>query len=140
VNAVTRLVAAGAYGTLFVTARCRVVPHRDSCVRAAGVGVVAPSVELATNTNNRGTEVLLEQQTGIARQTSSGSEVTAFVRRAFGIRFQMRFHWETKWWPVDAQEVAETLAGYHNNLQGCLEQMREGQELRSGLAHFRVRR
>jgi hypothetical protein len=52
----------------------------------------------------------------------------------------MRFEWETQWWRVDAQEVGQTLAGYHTNLQGCLEQMREGQELRSGLAHFRVRR
>ena len=75
-----------------------------------------------------------------ARQTPSGSEVTAFVRRAFGIRFEMRFEWETQWWRVDAQEVGQTLAGYHTNLQGCLEQMREGQELRSGLAYFRVRR
>jgi hypothetical protein len=102
--------------------------------------MVAPSVESATNTNNRGTKMLLEQQTGITRQTSSGSEVTAFVRRAFGVRFEMRFEWETQWWLVDAREVGNTLAGYHNNLQGCLDQMREGQELRSGLAYFRVRR
>jgi hypothetical protein len=70
----------------------------------------------------------------------TGSEVTAFVRRACGIRFEMRFEWETQWWLVDAQEVCKTLAGYHNDLQNCLEQMREGQVLRSGLAHFRVRR
>jgi hypothetical protein len=102
--------------------------------------VVAPSVESATNTNNRGTKVLLEQQTRIARHTPSGSEVTAFVRRAFGIRFQMRYEWETQWWRVDVQEVGQTLAGYHDSLQGCLAQLLEGQELRSGLAYFRVRR
>jgi len=84
--------------------------------------------------------VLLEQQTGIARQTPSGSEVTDFVRRAFGIRFEMRFEWETRWWLVDAQEVGKTLAAYHNNLQGCLERMREGKELSSDLAYYRVRR
>ena len=139
-NAVTRLVAAAAYGGTFVTTRCRVAAQSDSSVRAASVGVVARSVESATNTNNRGTKVLLEQQTGIARETPSGSEVTAFVRRAFGIRFEMRFEWETQWWRVDAQEVGKTLAGYRNNLQGCLEQLLEGQELKSGLAYFRVRR
>ena len=84
--------------------------------------------------------MLLEQQTSIARLPPSGSEVTAFARCAFGIRFEMRFEWETQWWLVDAQEVGKTLAGYHNDLQGCLEQMREGQEMRSGLAYFRVRR
>ena len=70
----------------------------------------------------------------------SASEVVPFVRRAFGIRFEMRFEWEADWWPIDSQEVAETLAGYYYSLQGCLEQMREGQELRSRLAYFRVRR
>lgn len=83
--------------------------------------------------------MLLERQTDIAHQVRSGSEVTAFVRRALGIRFEMRFEWETQWWLVDAQEVGKTLASYHNDLQKCLEQMREGRELRSGLAHFRVR-
>jgi hypothetical protein len=51
----------------------------------------------------------------------------------------MRFEWEVDWWPIDAQEVAETLAGYHDSLQRCLEELREGKELASGLAHYRVR-
>jgi hypothetical protein len=51
----------------------------------------------------------------------------------------MRFEWEVDWWPIDAQEVAETLAGYHDSLQQCLEELREGKELASGLAHYRVR-
>jgi hypothetical protein len=67
-------------------------------------------------------------------------EVATFVRRALGLQFEMRFDWETRWWPVDAQEVCETLLGYHDSMYSCLEQMREGKELASGLAYFRVRR
>jgi hypothetical protein len=82
----------------------------------------------------------VEEAVDVVDRMAVAPDVAAFGRRAFGLAFDMRFHWETKWWPVDAQEVAETLAGYHNNLQGCLEQMREGMELSSGLAFFRVRR
>lgn len=67
-------------------------------------------------------------------------EVAAFVRRALGLRFEMRFEWETQWWPVGAQEVAETLFGYYDSMHSCLEQLREGKELPSGLGYFRVRR
>jgi hypothetical protein len=49
----------------------------------------------------------------------------------------MRFEWETRWWRVDAKEVGESLAGYYDNLQRCLDQLREGRELKTGLAHFR---
>ena len=52
----------------------------------------------------------------------------------------MRFEWEAHWWPIDAQEVAETLFGYYGSLPLCLEQLCEGQEVRSGLTYFRVRR
>jgi hypothetical protein len=54
----------------------------------------------------------------------------------------MRFRWETRWWPIDAREVAETLAGYYPDygMHSCLEQMREGKELASALALYRVRR
>lgn len=82
----------------------------------------------------------VEERSGISRPAPKGSEVVSFVRHALGLRFEMRFDWETKWWPVDAQEVGETLAGYFHSLQDTLEQLREGQELRSGLAYFRVRR
>jgi phage/plasmid-associated DNA primase len=70
------------------------------------------------------------------------AEVASFVRRALGLRFEMRFEGETEWWPIDAQDVAETLAGYYYNygMHSCLEQMREGKELPSGLAFYRVRR
>ena len=80
------------------------------------------------------------ERIGISRPMPRRSEEITFVRRAFGTRFEMRFDWETQWWPIDAQDVADTLAGYHDNLQRCLEQMCEGKELPSGLAYYRVRR
>lgn len=75
-------------------------------------------------------------------QPSATPEVASFVRRALGLRFEMRFRWETRWWPIDAREVAETVAGYYPDygMHSCLEQMREGKELASALALYRVRR
>ncbi|HSD43140.1 MAG TPA: hypothetical protein VLD36_14890 [Burkholderiales bacterium] len=102
--------------------------------------MVAPSVESATNTNNRGKNVHLAEKTGLSRPRPIASEIISFVRRTLGIRFEMRFEWEAHWWPVDAQEVAETLSGYYDSTERCFERLREGQELRSGLAYFRVRR
>lgn len=83
--------------------------------------------------------MLIEQTARPTRRASQMPEVAGFVRRAFGLRFEMRFRWEAKWWPVDAQEVGATLAGYYESMQNCLEQIREGKELASGLAYFRVR-
>jgi hypothetical protein len=73
---------------------------------------------------------------------STAEEVRSFIHRAIGLRFEMRFKWETEWWPIDAREVAETLAGYYYDygMHSCLEQMREGKELASGLAVYRLRR
>ena len=73
---------------------------------------------------------------------ASSSEVESFVRRAIGVRFEMRFKDEGQWWPVDAREVAETLAGYYYDygMHSCLEMMREGRELPTALAFFRIRR
>ena len=82
----------------------------------------------------------LEEEADVVDRVALAPEVAAFVRRALGVAFEMRVHWETKWWPVDAQEVGQTLAGYYRNMHSCLEQMREGKELPSGLAYFRVRR
>ena len=85
-------------------------------------------------------------QIELLRETSEAApttgEVATFVRRALGLRFEMRFDGETEWWPIDARDVAETLAGYYYNygMHSCLEQMREGKELPSGLAFYRVRR
>jgi hypothetical protein len=68
------------------------------------------------------------------------AEVEAFVRRAIGMHFEMRFKDEPKWWPVDAREVAETLAGYYYDygMHSCLEMLREGKELPTALAFFRA--
>ena len=79
-------------------------------------------------------------ETGGVAHAAQDTEVARFVHRAFGLRFEMRFRWETKWWPIDAQQVGETLAGYYRSTQSCLEQMSDGKELASGLAYFRVRR
>ncbi len=69
-------------------------------------------------------------------------EVASFVHHALGLRFEMRFKWETRWWPIDAREVAESLAAYysHYGMHSCLEQMREGKELASVLALYRMQR
>ena len=74
-------------------------------------------------------------------EAQASEEVASFVHRAIGLRFEMRFKWEARWWPIDAREVAETLAGYYYDygMHSCLEQMREGKELTSGLAVYRVR-
>jgi hypothetical protein len=82
----------------------------------------------------------LEEELDVVDRVIVGLDVAAFVRHALGLAFEMRFHWETKWWPVDAQEVAQTLAGYYRSMHSCLEEMREGKEFSSGLAYFRVRR
>jgi hypothetical protein len=81
----------------------------------------------------------VEEAVDVVDRMAVAPDVTAFVRRALGLTFEMRFHWEAKWWPVDAQEVGQTLAGYYRNMHICLEQMREGKEFSSGLAFFRVR-
>ena len=79
--------------------------------------------------------------TGASDSVSSTPEVDSFVRRSIGLRFEMRFKDETQWWPVNAWEVAETLAGYYYDygLHSCLEMMREGKELPTALAIFRMR-
>ena len=82
----------------------------------------------------------VDEAVDVVDRMAVAPDVAAFMRRALGLAFEMRFHWETRWWPVDAQEVGQTLCGYHRNMHSCLEQMREGMELSSGLAFFRVRR
>jgi hypothetical protein len=84
----------------------------------------------------------LEETTEQAEQdaVAHASEVASFARRALGLRFEMRFEGEGAWWPVDARDVGETLLSYYDSMHSALEQMREGKELPSGLAYFRVRR
>jgi hypothetical protein len=80
--------------------------------------------------------------TATSELVPSTPEVESFVRRAIGIRFEMRFKQEHQWWPVSAWDVAETLAGYYYDygVHCCLEMMREGKELPPALAVFRMRR
>jgi hypothetical protein len=80
--------------------------------------------------------------TAASELTASSPEVESFVRRAIGLRFEMRFKQERQWWPVSAWDVAETLAGYYYDygMHCCLEMMREGKELPTALAIFRMRR
>jgi hypothetical protein len=81
-----------------------------------------------------------DEMTGGSELVPSMPEVDSFVRRSIGLRFEMRFKDETEWWPVNAWEVAETLAGYYYDygLHSCLEMMREGKELPTALAIFRM--
>jgi hypothetical protein len=67
-------------------------------------------------------------------------EVESFVRRAIEVRFENREKDEINWWPVDAPDVAQTLAGYYYDygMHSCLEMMREGKELPTALAIFRA--
>jgi hypothetical protein len=81
-----------------------------------------------------------EESVVINEPEPAAAAAAAFARRALGLQFEMRFEWETQWWPVDAREVAETLLGYYDSMHSCLEQMREGKEIPSGLGYFRVRR
>ena len=72
---------------------------------------------------------------------SNTLEIDSFVRRAIGLRFEMRFKDEARWWPINAWEVGETLLGYYYDygMHSCLEMMREGKELPTALAVFRIR-
>ena len=81
-----------------------------------------------------------EEAVDVLARVAVAPEVATFVRRALGLAFEMRFHWETKWWPTDPHEVGQTLAGYYPSMDRCLQALREGKELPSRLAHFRVRR
>jgi hypothetical protein len=57
--------------------------------------------------------------TAASELTASSPEAASFVRRAIGMRFEMRFKQERQRWPVSAWDVAETLAGlWHALLPG----------------------
>ena len=77
----------------------------------------------------------------VSEQAPSPPEVDSFVRQALGFRFEMRFKDENRWWPVNVWEVGEALATYYYDygMHSCLERMREGEELPTVLAVFRIR-
>jgi hypothetical protein len=65
-------------------------------------------------------------------------EVSVFLSTAAEARFEMRYVGEDRWYPVPADDVALTLAGYHPDLGDCLDRLLDGEEVASRLARFRV--
>jgi hypothetical protein len=65
-------------------------------------------------------------------------EVQLFLSTAAQARFEMRYVGEDRWYPVPADDVALTLAGYHPDLRRCLDRMLRGEEVASRLARFRL--
>jgi hypothetical protein len=65
-------------------------------------------------------------------------EVEAFLATAVEGRFEMRYFGEDRWYPVPADDVALTLAGYHPDLGRCLDRLLNGEEVASRLARFRL--
>jgi hypothetical protein len=65
-------------------------------------------------------------------------EVQAFLSTAVEARFEMRYVGEDRWYPVPADDVALTLAGYHPDLRRCLDLLLDGEEVASRLARFRL--
>jgi hypothetical protein len=65
-------------------------------------------------------------------------DIQAFLSTAVEARFEMRYVGEDRWYPVAADDVALTLAGYHPDLRRCLDQLLDGEEVASRLARFRL--
>ncbi len=65
-------------------------------------------------------------------------EVQDFLSTAVEARFEMRYVGEDRWYPVPADDVALTLAGYHPDLGRCLDLLLDGEEVASRLARFRL--
>ncbi|MGH8697385.1 MAG: hypothetical protein ACREVS_12970 [Burkholderiales bacterium] len=65
-------------------------------------------------------------------------EVEDFLSTAVAARFEMRYVGEDRWYPVPADDVALTLAGYHPDLGRCLDLLLDGEEVASRLARFRL--
>lgn len=65
-------------------------------------------------------------------------QVRVFLATAAEVRFEMRYVGEDRWYPVRADDVALTLAGYHPDLTRCLDRLLNGEEVASRLARFRV--
>jgi len=65
-------------------------------------------------------------------------EVQDFLSTAMEARFEMRYVGEDRGYPVPADDVALTLAGYHPDLGRCLDLLLDGEEVASRLARFRL--
>jgi hypothetical protein len=64
--------------------------------------------------------------------------VQVFLDTAVEARFEMRYVGEDRWYPIAADDVALTLAGYHPDLRRCLDRLLSGEEVASRLARFRL--
>ena len=67
-------------------------------------------------------------------------KVQVFLSMAGSTKFEMRYLGEDRWYAAPTDDVALTLAGYHIDLERCLDRMLNGEELASRLALFRVAR
>ena len=65
-------------------------------------------------------------------------EVSVFLSTAAEARFEMQYVGEDRWYPIPADDVALTLAGYHPDLRRCLDRLLDGEEVASRLARFRL--
>jgi hypothetical protein len=81
----------------------------------------------------------LEETTRVLQPTR-GAQVASLACGAIGFRIEMRSQREAKWRPINSHQAGETLVGYWDSMHNGVEQMREGKELPSGFAYFRVRR
>ncbi len=65
-------------------------------------------------------------------------EVQAFVELALGMRFEMRYFDEDRWYATTAEDLADTLAPYFPDLPQCLDLMLDGEVIESRLAAYRL--
>jgi hypothetical protein len=75
-----------------------------------------------------------------AANAAGDFESRQFLTLALGLRFEMRFPSEPKWWPASILEVAEALRPYHPCAEACLRRMLDGEEVCSRLAMYRIAR
>jgi hypothetical protein len=74
----------------------------------------------------------------VASDRTWNRDVQVFLDTAFEARFEMRYVGEDRWYPIAADDVALTLAGYHPDLRRCLDRLLSGEEVASRLARFRL--
>jgi hypothetical protein len=83
-------------------------------------------------------DVYLCEPVAIASDRAGDREIQEFLSVAAAARFEMRYLGEDRWYPVPADDVALTLAGYHPDLGRCLDLLLNGEEVASRLARFRL--
>ena len=61
-----------------------------------------------------------------------------FLDAAADLGFESRFIGEKNWWPVQNEEVAQTLGAHYSDLEAELARLLDGEILRSPMAEFRL--